>query len=44
MQSNFDFSINKYEDAVDQFDSLTDRLTSSVIDVDQSLTMLICLP
>ena len=26
------FSINKYEDAVDQFDSLTDRLTLSVTD------------
>ena len=30
--SNFDFSINKYEDARDQFDSLTDRLTLSVTD------------
>ena len=32
MQSNSDFIIDKYEDAVDQFDSLTDRLTLSVTD------------
>ena len=31
-QSNSDFSINKYEDAIDQFDILTDRLTLSVTD------------
>ena len=31
-QSNSDFSINKCEDAIHQFDSLTDRLTLSVTD------------
>ena len=31
-QSNSNFSINKYKDAVDQFDSQSDRLTWSVAD------------
>ena len=31
-ESNFNFCVNKYEDAVNHFDSLSDRLTWSVTD------------